>query len=95
MEDDARKVEKKLVDRRRAVTNISMGGTIAGFMLFLTGALLVLYGLLDIVVRMDSLITAGYLVIGLLMYKVGQYLLNHFAVFKVQRERRRAPPRHT
>ncbi|MDO6566855.1 hypothetical protein Q4561_07275 [Alteromonas sp. 1_MG-2023] len=95
MEDNTPKAEREPEDRRRAETNSSMGGTIAGFMLFLTGALMVLYGLLDIVVRMNSLLTAGYLVVGLLMYKFGQYLLNHFAVFKVQRERRRAPPRHT
>jgi len=71
----------------------AIGGTIAGFLLFLSGALLMFYGLLDIVVRIDSIKTACYLVVGLAMYKVGQALLKHFAAFKVKSERRRAPYR--
>ncbi|GEA09763.1 hypothetical protein [Alteromonas sp. KUL49] len=73
--------------------SLTAGGTIIGFLLFISGAILVLYGLLDIVVRIDSLITAGYLVVGVTCYKIGHALLNHFAVFKVHPERRRAPQR--
>lgn len=68
----------------------SASGTILGFMLFISGALLVLYGLIDIVVQLDSLKTAGYLVVGVSMYKIGHALLNHYAAFKAQPERRRA-----
>ena len=66
-------------------------GTILGFMLFLSGALLLIYGFLDIVVRIESLKTAGYLLIGYVMFKLGQAIMKHFAVFKVDHERRRMP----
>jgi nitrate reductase gamma subunit len=63
--------------------------TIVGFLLFLTGALLLLYGFIDIVVRIDSLSTAAYLALGFMMFKVGQGILNRFAAFKAPPERRR------
>lgn len=72
---------------------LQISGTIIGFMLFLSGALLLLYALLDIVVRLQSLQTVVYLILACAMYKVGQSLLNYFATFKVHTERRRAPQR--
>lgn len=69
---------------------IETGGTIVGFMLFLSGAMLMIFGLLDVIVRIESLETAIYLMAGFMMYKVGKMLLKHFAVFKLQPERRRA-----
>lgn len=79
--------------RRSGNEHLQISGTIIGFMLFLSGALLLLYALLDIVVRLNSVRTVLYLILGCTMYKVGQTLLNHFATFKVHTERRRAPQR--
>ncbi|MEW9797757.1 hypothetical protein [Alteromonas sp. CYL-A6] len=67
--------------------------TLFGFLLFLTGAILVLVGMLDILVRIDSLRTALYLVIGLAMYKLGHSILNHFATLRTERERRKSHAR--
>ncbi len=77
----------------RNENSLTAGGTIIGFLLFISGAILVLYGLLDIVVRIDSLKTAGYLIVGVTCYKIGHVLLKNYAVFKVHPERRRAPQR--
>ncbi len=86
--------EMPVLDRRRSGKEpLQISGTIIGFMLFLSGGLLLLYALLDIVVRLNSLRTVLYLILGCAMYKVGQSLLNHFATFKVHTERRRAPQR--
>ncbi|MBT3135317.1 hypothetical protein KL866_09410 [Alteromonas sp. ALT199] len=83
-----------VLNRRRSGNEpLQISGTIIGFMLFLSGALLLLYALLDIVVRLNSVRTVLYLILGCTMYKVGQTLLNHFATFKVHTERRRAPQR--
>jgi len=83
-----------MLNRRRSGNDpFQTSGTIIGFMLFLSGALLLLYALLDIVVRLNSTITVVYLILGCAIYKVGQTLLNHFATFKVHTERRRAPQR--
>ena len=83
-----------VLNRRRSGNDpFQTSGTIIGFMLFLSGALLLLYALLDIVVRLNSMQTVIYLILGCAMYKVGQSLLNHFATFKVHTERRRAPQR--
>ncbi|AFT97323.1 hypothetical protein ALTBGP9_03866 [Alteromonas macleodii] len=83
-----------MLNRRRSGNDpFQTSGTIIGFMLFLSGALLLLYALLDIVVRLKSMQTVIYLILGCAMYKVGQSLLNHFATFKVHTERRRAPQR--
>ncbi|MEE3224225.1 hypothetical protein [Alteromonas macleodii] len=79
--------------RRSGYDPFQTSGTIIGFMLFLSGALLLLYALLDIVVRLNSMQTVIYLILGCVIYKVGQSLLNHFATFKVHTERRRAPQR--
>ncbi len=82
-----------MLNRRRSGNDpFQTSGTIIGFMLFLSGALL-LFALLDIVVRLNSMQTVIYLILGCAMYKVGQSLLNHFATFKVHTERRRAPQR--
>ena len=89
MKDKSSILESDSNRRRPCATS----GTIAGFLLYLTGAVLVLLGLLDIVIRIDSLKTAVYLVAGLIMYKVGHALLNYYAAFKVHPERRRAPQR--
>ncbi|NKX04466.1 hypothetical protein HGD86_00260 [Alteromonadaceae bacterium A_SAG5] len=83
-----------MLNRRRSGNDpFQTSGTIIGFMLFLSGGLLLLYALLDIVVRLKSMQTVVYLILGCAMYKVGQSLLNHFATFKVHTERRRAPQR--
>ncbi|NOH58624.1 hypothetical protein F0261_11345 [Alteromonas sp. 07-89-2] len=83
-----------MLNRRRSGNDpFQTSGTIIGFMLFLSGGLLLLYALLDIVVRLKSMQTVIYLILGCAMYKVGQSLLNHFATFKVHTERRRAPQR--
>ena len=83
-----------MLNRRRSGNDpFQTSGTIIGFMLFLSGGLLLLYALLDIVVRLNSTITVVYLILGCAIYKVGQTLLNHFATFKVHTERRRAPQR--
>ena len=72
-----------VLNRRRPGNEpLQISGTIIGFMLFLSGALLLLYALLDIVVRLNSTITVVYLILGCAIYKVGQTLLNHFATFK-------------
>ena len=83
-----------MLNRRRSnADTLQISGTIIGFVLFLSGALLLLYAMLDIVVHLKSLKTVVYLILGCAMYKVGQSLLNYFATFKVHTERRRAPQR--
>ena len=74
-----------MLNRRRSGNDpFQTSGTIIGFMLFLSGALLLLYALLDIVVRLNSMQTLIYLILGCDIYKVCQSLLNHFSNFKVQ-----------
>lgn len=70
---------------------VKNSATLAGFLIFLSGCVLVLVAMLDIVVRMDSLKTGAYLIIGVVMFKLGHGILRHFAAFKTQRERRRSP----
>ncbi len=83
-----------MLNRKRSESHpFQTSGTIIGFMLFLSGALLLLYALLDTVVRLNSMQTVIYIFLGCAMYKVGQSLLNHFAAFKVRTERRRVPQR--
>ena len=83
-----------LINRRRSEQEpLHTSGTIIGFMLFLSGALFLLYALLDIVIRLKSIETVLYLIAGCTMYKIGHSLLNHFATLKVHTERRRAPQR--
>lgn len=77
---------------RKAPSAVSNSATVVGFLLFFTGVLMVLAALIDIVVRIDSLRTALYLIIGLVMYKVGRTIMHHFATLKTQRKERR---RHT
>lgn len=67
--------------------------TLAGFVLFLTGVMFVVLGMLDLLVRVDSLRTAMYFVVGYLMYKLGHAILRHFATLSSHRERRRNPSR--
>ncbi|WP_394222239.1 hypothetical protein [Alteromonas gracilis] len=83
-----------VLNRRRSANDpLQTSGTIIGFMLFLSGGMLLLYAFLDIVVRLNSLQTVVYLILSCAMYKVGHSLLNHFATLKVHTERRRAPQR--
>lgn len=63
--------------------------TLIGFVLFLTGVMFVVLGMLDLLVRVDSLRTALYLVVGYVMYKLGHAILRHFATLRSQHERRR------
>ncbi len=63
--------------------------TLIGFVLFVTGVMFVVLGMLDLLVRVDSLRTAMYFVVGYLMYKLGRIILQHFATLHSQRERRR------
>ena len=81
-----------MLNRRRSGNDPFASGTMSVLCCF-GGALLLLYALLDIVVRLNSMQTVIYLILGCAMYKVGQSLLNHFATFKVHTERRRAPQR--
>ncbi|WP_075607860.1 hypothetical protein [Alteromonas pelagimontana] len=67
----------------------SNGLTIMGFMLFLTGVILFTIGLIDILIRIDSLRTAMYLLLGLGCYKVGHMMMRHCATLRVRPERRR------
>ena len=68
-----------MLNRRRSGNDpFQTSGTIIGFMLFLSGALLLLYALLDIVVRLKSMQTVIYLILGCAMYKVGQSLVKSF-----------------
>ncbi|GGW90902.1 hypothetical protein [Alteromonas halophila] len=67
--------------------------TLIGFVLFLTGVMFVVLGMLDLLVRIESLRTALYFVVGYAMYKLGHAILRHFATFRSQRERRRNQPR--
>ncbi|GEA08761.1 hypothetical protein KUL42_35220 [Alteromonas sp. KUL42] len=83
-----------LVNRRGSnKAPLENSGTIVGFLLLISGAMLLLYTLLDVVVRLESLDTVLNLILACAMFKVGQFLLNHFAVFKINKERRRAVQR--
>lgn len=72
---------------------VNVSGTIIGFVVLLTGGLLLFYALLDMVVRLQSLQTVCYLIVGAAFYKIGQSVLRHFATFNVVTERRRGPKR--
>lgn len=65
--------------------------TIVGFLLFLSGVLLVVIGMIDVLVRIDSLRTGLMLLVGMLMYKLGHIILHHFATLSTRKERRRRP----
>ncbi|RDV24856.1 hypothetical protein DXV75_12335 [Alteromonas aestuariivivens] len=58
-------------------------------MLFLTGIMLVVVGLLDVLIRIDSLRTACYLVGGLILYKVGHVILRQCATLRTRPARRK------
>lgn len=80
-----------LVNRRGSnKAPLENSGAIVGFLLLISGAMLLLYTLLDVVVRLDTVLN---LILACAMFKVGQFLLNHFAVFKINKERRRAVQR--
>ena len=63
--------------------------TLIGFVLFVTGAIFVVLGMLDLLVRVDSLRTALLFLVGYGMYKLGHAILRHFATLNFQGERRR------
>ena len=73
--------------------SLNVSGTILGFMVLLTGGLLLFYAFLDVVVRLQSIQTVFFIFAGIAMYKIGQSLLKHFANFKLHTERRRSPER--
>lgn len=73
--------------------SLNVSGTILGFMVLLTGGLLLFYAFLDVVVRLESIQTVFFIFAGITMYKIGQSLLKHFASFKLHTERRRSPER--
>ena len=73
--------------------SLNVSGTILGFMVLLTGGLLLFYAFLDVVVRLQSIQTVLFIFAGITMYKIGQSLLKHFASFKLHTERRRSPER--
>lgn len=70
--------------------SLNVSGTILGFIVLLTGGLLLFYAFLDVVVRLESIQTVLYIFAGIAMYKIGQSLLKHFATYKLQTERRRS-----
>jgi hypothetical protein len=73
--------------------SLNVSGTIFGFIVLLTGGLLLFYAILDVVVRLESVQTVLYIFAGIALYKLGQSLLKHFASFKLHTERRRSPER--
>ncbi len=77
--------------QRRQPTARATSATIVGFLLFLTGVLLVVVGMIDVLVRIDSLRTALMLLVGMVLYKIGQVILRHYATLKGRKERRRQP----
>ena len=70
--------------------SLNVSGTILGFIVLLTGGLLLFYAFLDVVVRLESIQTVLYIFTGIVMYKMGQSLLKHFATYKLHTERRRS-----
>jgi hypothetical protein len=70
--------------------SLNVSGTILGFIVLLTGGLLLFYAFLDVVVRLESIETVLYIIAGIAMYKMGQSLLKYFATYKLQTERRRS-----
>lgn len=72
-------------------TVTATSATILGFLLFLSGVLLVIIGMIDVLVRIDSLRTGLMLLAGMLMYKVGHIILHHYATLITRKERRRRP----
>ncbi|MEG3765520.1 hypothetical protein [Alteromonas sp. 14N.309.X.WAT.G.H12] len=75
--------------KRHGVSATANGITIAGFLLFLTGGILFAIGMIDILVRINSLKTALMLVGGLVSYKVGLVMIRHCATLRTRTERRR------
>ncbi|WP_218958925.1 hypothetical protein [Salinimonas marina] len=64
------------------------GLTVMGFVLFLTGVVFFVAGVVDILSRIDSLNTVVLLVGGLVLYKAGHRILHHCATLRAKRERR-------
>ncbi len=64
------------------------GLTVMGFVLFLTGAVFFVAGVVDILSRIDSLNTVALVLGGLVLYKLGHRILHHCATLRARRERR-------
>jgi len=79
----------KANDYQRPAKASTNGATVAGFLLFITGGLLMLMALIDIFVHLRDFKTALALVGGLFLYKAGQVILNHYATLRKRPERRR------
>lgn len=75
--------------QHKSLTAVSTSATIVGFILFLTGALLLVVGVVDIVAQLENLWKVAYLVGGLLLYKTGVSILRHHATLRTPPERRR------
>lgn len=64
------------------------GLTIMGFLLFLTGAVLVTLGTIEVLKHIDEYQTGLFLLGGLVLFKAGHSILKHCATLRVKRERR-------
>ncbi|WP_218354218.1 hypothetical protein [Alteromonas lipotrueiana] len=62
--------------------------TIMGFVLFLTGAIFVFAGAVDLLSRIDDAATVVFLLGGLALYHLGKGILNHCATLQIKKERR-------
>ncbi len=75
--------------RSQPPSALSLGVTITGFFLFMTGALLAIVGVFDIFGNWENLGKLAYLLAGVILYKVGFTMIKHYATLSLKRERRR------
>ncbi|MCW8093306.1 hypothetical protein [Alteromonas sp. ASW11-130] len=75
--------------RSQPPTAMNLGVTIAGFILFLTGTMLVIAGFFDIFDSWENVRKLAYLLAGAILYKVGLTMIRHYATLTLKRERRR------
>lgn len=78
----------KVVNYHKSSIPSKFGLTIMGLLLFMTGAMLLAVGVIEVFKVIEHLSTALYLIGGLFLYKAGGIVLRHCATNRVKHERR-------
>lgn len=74
---------------RKPASAIQASVTLFGFLLFLTGLLMFVIGTIEMFTPNDSLQTACYLFLGIVMYKIGRFILKQSATLPLKENRRK------
>ncbi|WP_018982283.1 hypothetical protein [Salinimonas chungwhensis] len=78
----------KAVNYHKPSVPKKFGLTIVGFLLFMTGAVLLAVGAIEVFKLIEDFATGFFLIGGLFLYKAGRIVLRHCATVRVKRERR-------